>query len=175
MLTFWMSVNVISQVPAIASCSFWAPSNVTTVCCSLLCRNKMKLSHPPRKKNPSCSLMVSPSLGPCPSEERASQLSASCIPLRWAPLWCHNPSGWGDLQGFCLTQCVKHIWRKDLWEDWWWLVLLSALCWSFTCLQCYLRKKWLFSLKMLSSIWLLLKHWGINLLWVEREVEISMG
>lgn len=172
MLTFWMSVNVISQVSAIASCSFWAPSNATTVCCSLLCRNKAK--QPPRRKNPSCSLTVSPSLGSCP-EERASQLSAPCTPLCWAPLWGHSPSGRGDLRGFCLTQCVEPIWRKDFWEDWWWLVLLSALCWSFTCLQCYLRKKWLFSLKMLSSIWLLPKHWRINLLCVEREVEISMG
>ena len=42
--------------------SFWAPSNSTAVCCSLLgCRNEAKLLCPPRRKSPSCSLMVSPS------------------------------------------------------------------------------------------------------------------
>ena len=84
-LTFWMSVNVISKVPMTAS-SFWAPSNSTAVCCSLLgCRNKAKLPCPPRRKSPSCSLTVSPSLGPCPSEETVSQISPHAHPSTGHP------------------------------------------------------------------------------------------
>lgn len=107
-----MSNSAINKVLTKASCSFWAASDLTEVCCSLLCINKAKLQRPPRRAIPSSSLLGSPSVGPWPSEQRAGQLSALLRPLHWAALCSHSPSGWGDLVSFCLTQCRTHLEKR---------------------------------------------------------------
>lgn len=106
-----MSNNAINKLLTKAGCSFWAASDLTEVCCSVLCINKAKLQCPPRRTIPSSSLLGSPSVGPgLPSRGPAS--SALLRPLHWAALCTHSPSGWGDLVSFCLTQCRTHLEKR---------------------------------------------------------------